>query len=222
MIPKIKVIFIPSGGLKWCAAEKYLEANEKGSLEIDVSLIFFMDVWIPPLYTPNWMLHKGSKWAGHPDASVSVWLSRHRDDPTRSESRQQTHSRSQGWGAGPLLSWDGQQVPHKPRALPQASLLPFTSAAELKEGGKAMWGWWMILLGVLFGFFLEANSVSPVKCQPLILIAHKRKDRQHDSHLFGSLFYSLSRKKLKIKKIIWNIYAYTEPLCCTVEIKAIL
>lgn len=144
------------------------------------------------------------------------------DDPTRSESRQQTHSRSQGWGAGPLLSWDGWQVPHRPRALPQASLLPFTSAAELKEGGKAMWGWWIILLGVLFGFFLEANPVSPVKCQPLIPIAHKRKDRQHDSHLFGSLFYSLSRKKLKIKKIIWNIYTYTESLCCTVEIKAIL
>lgn len=96
------------------------------------------------------------------------------DDPTRPESRQQTH-RSQGWGLDPCFSGMDDRSPTGLGVLPQASLLPFNSAAELNEGSKAMWGWWMILLGVLFGFFLEANPVNPVKCQPPILIAHKRQ-----------------------------------------------
>ena len=160
-----------------CSREVYWSKVEKVSL--DVSLIFFMYVWIPLLYTPNWMLHKGSEWAGHPDPSVgseaNVWLSQHQWWPHKIRKSPANPLQKSGMGAGPLLSWDGRQVPHRPRALPQASLLPFNSAAELNEGRKAMWGWWMILLVVLFGFFLEANPVNPVKCQPPILIAHKRR-----------------------------------------------
>ena len=159
-----------------CSREVSWSKVEKGSL--DVSLIFFMTVWIPPLYTPNWMLHKGSTWAGHPDTSVgsdaSVWLSWHQWWPHKTR-KSPANPQKSGMGAGPLLFWDGRQVPHRPGGLPQASLLPFNSAAELNEGSKAVWGWWMILLGVLFGFFLEANPVNPVKCQPPILIAHKRQ-----------------------------------------------
>lgn len=160
-----------------CSREVSWSKVEKGSL--DVSLIFFMNVWIPLLYTPNWVLHKGSEWAGHPDPSVgseaNVWLSQHQWWLHKIRKSPANPLQKSGMGAGPLLSWDGRQVPHRPRALPQASLLPFNSAAELNEGRKAMWGWWMILLVVLFGFFLEANPVNPVKCQPPILIAHKRR-----------------------------------------------
>ena len=205
-----------------CRREVSWSKVEKGRLEIEVSLIFFMNVWIPhpQLYVAHGQQVSrtprpfGWKWGQCVAVMAPVMTPQ---DQKVARKPTPGKGRDGGWTPA-FLRWT--TGPPQAMGFTPSFSLPFTSVVDLNEGSKALWNWWMILLGVLFGFFLEANLVSPVKCQPPILIAHIRKDRQNDSHLFRSLFYSLSGKKLKIKKIIWNIYTYMESLRCTVGIKA--